>query len=240
MNTEEKTSYFRELTRNLRHEGLSIKPETPDGLLPVELDRMLLCRITDTGGVRYRAEDTADEHRSAALNKVIDIAKITAEYMRQMETAPQLTASSLTGDYRLLAEFNDVVLAGHPTSHGMQFVTWAWVQDHTALYQGDYYGPGAGVESYASAKRDFAVRSGLVLRISLFTPEQLTEIYRSIHETLEDPCPITDEQQKCLRSAAEQIEYSVPDLEERVARSDQVELEQMSAGSPQDGGMQFN
>ncbi len=44
-----------------------------------------------------------------------DIAKATAEYMGQMEAAPQLTASGLTGDYRLLADFNNTVLAGHPT-----------------------------------------------------------------------------------------------------------------------------
>ena len=115
MNTDEKNKYFQELSRNLRHEGLIVKPETEEGLLPVELDGQRLCLALDTGAVRYWKEDVADDRRSAALNKVTDVAKITAEYMRQMEAAPQLTASSLTGDYRLLAEFNDTVLAGHPS-----------------------------------------------------------------------------------------------------------------------------
>ena len=167
MNTDEKNKYFQELSRNLRHEGLTVKPETEEGLLPVELDGQRLCLALETGAVRYWKEDAADDHRSAALNRVTDVATITAEYMRQMEAAPQLTASGLTGDYRLLAEFNDTVLAGHPSKYGVQFVTWEWVQDHTALYQGNYYGPEGGTDSYAAAKRNFAVRSGLVSRSSI-------------------------------------------------------------------------
>ena len=240
MNADEKNRYFQELSRNLRHEGLTVKPETEEGLLPVELDGQRLCLALDTGAIRYWKEDVADERRSAALDRVTDIAKITSEYMRQMEAAPQLTASGLTGDYRLLAEFNDTVLAGHPSKYGIQFVTWEWVRDHTALYQGNYYGPEGGTDSYAAAKRNFAARSGLVPRSSLFTPEQLTEIYRCIHETLESEYPITDERQECLGSTAEQIERCVPGLEERVELSYQKEVALTAAEAPQDCGMRFN
>ena len=240
MNTDERNKYFQELSLNLQHEGLTVKPETEEGLLPVELDGQRLCLVLDTGAVRYWKADVADDHRSAALDRVTDVAKITAEYMRQLETAPQLTASGLTGDYRLLAEFNDTVLAGHPSKYGVQFITWEWVQDHTALYQGNYYGPEGGTDSYAAAKRNFAVRSGLIPRSALFTPEQLTEVYRCIHETLESEYPITDERRKCLESAAEKIERCVPDLDARVMESNQKEIELAAMESPQDCGMQFN
>ncbi len=189
MNTDEKTRYFRELTLNLRHEGFTVRPETENGLLSVELDDQCLCQVTETGGVRYRKEDVANDIRSEALDKVADTARTTAEYMRQLETAPLLTANGLVGNYRLLAEFSNVVLTGHPTSYGVQFVTWERVQNRTALHQGDYYGPGSGMDSYTAAKRDFVTRSGLVSRSALFTPEQLAEIYRSIHETLENAYP---------------------------------------------------
>ena len=43
MNADEKSRYFQELSRNLRHEGLTVKPETEEGLLPVELDGQRLC-----------------------------------------------------------------------------------------------------------------------------------------------------------------------------------------------------
>ena len=240
MSTDERNRYFQELSRNLRHEGLIVKPETEEGLLPVELDGQRLCLALDTGAVRYWKEDVADDYRSAALNRVTDITKITAEYMRQMEAAPQLTASGLTGDYRLLAEFNDTVLAGHPSKYGVQFVTWEWVQDHTALYQGNYYGPESGTDSYTAAKRNFAARSGLVPRSALFTPEQLAEVYRCIHETLESGYPITEERQKCLESAVEQIERCVPDLDARVMESNQKEIELAAMEPAQDCGMQFN
>ena len=143
----------------------------------------------------------ANDIRSEALDKVADTARTTAEYMRQLETAPLLTANGLVGNYRLLAEFSNVVLTGHPTSYGVQFVTWERVQNRTALHQGDYYGPGSGMDSYTAAKRDFVTRSGLVSRSALFTPEQLAEIYRSIHETLENAYPITDDRRKLLESS---------------------------------------
>ena len=48
-----------------------------------------------------------------ALDQVRDIVVETLAYIRQMMTAPPLLAEGLSGDYRLLAEFNHIVLAGH-------------------------------------------------------------------------------------------------------------------------------
>ena len=90
MNAEEKTRYFQELTLNLQRKGFAVKPETEEGLLPVELDGQRLCLALDTGSVRYWREDTADDHRSAALDKAISITKTAAEYMRQMVSAPMI------------------------------------------------------------------------------------------------------------------------------------------------------
>ena len=180
----------------------------------------------------------ANDIRSEALDKVADTARTTAEYMRQMEAAPQLTASGLTGDYRLLADFNDVVLAGHPTRYGVQFATWERVRERTGLNAGNFYGPPGGVDSYTAAKRDFATRSGLIPHVVLFTPEQLTEVYRSIHETLEN-FSITSERQEHLSSAAEQIERTIPDLEDRVDISLQKEEEFCDSLDPEQSGYTF-
>ena len=59
----------------------------------------------------------------------------------------------------------------------------------------------------------------------IFTPEQLAEIYRSIHETLESAYPITDARRALLEEASRKIESAVPDLERRVHRSNQEEME---------------
>ena len=71
-----------------------------------------------------------------ALQAVIDTAKMTSEYMAILEYAPQLKASGLVGGYRVLADFGDAVLAGHPTECGVQFVTWEWDYDREGVHHG--------------------------------------------------------------------------------------------------------
>ena len=166
--------YFRELALNLRQEGFTVKPETEDGLLPVELASQRLCCVTETGGVLYREEDVFTDSRSETLDRVTDIAGTTAVYMRQMAAAPLLTAAGLDGDYRLLAEFNGVILAGHHTSHGTQFITWERDRKGTGVHTGHYHGFGA--DSYTAAKRDFALRSGLIQDSALFPQEQTNDL----------------------------------------------------------------
>lgn len=227
------SKYFRELTLNLQHAGFVVKPETDDGLLPVELDGQRLCLALDTGTVRYWREDVADDYRSAALDRANSITKATAEYMSQLAVASQLTTNSLTGDYRLLADFNGVVLAGHPTRYGVQFVTWERSSDRTSLGSGHYYGPGGGADSYTAAKRDFATRSGLIPRSALFDQKQLIEIYHCSVEVQAGLYSITDEQGKCLQSIIDQIELSIPNLGELLDQEQKIE-------APEDGGMQFS
>lgn len=149
----------------------------------------------------------------------MDNKETAAEYTKLMEREPQIRASGLEGDYRALAEFNNVVLAGHQTRFGMEFVTWEWVQNRTALWQGHYYG-----DSYADAKQDFVTRSGLLPRERIFSDKQLAEMYRCIHETLENAYLITPEREKLLTESAEQIEAAVPNLEELVQKSNEAEL----------------
>ena len=77
---------------------------------------------------------------------------------------------------------------------------------------------------YEEAKLDFACRSGLVQVSRQFTDEQLTELYRCIHETLESGYPLAREREDILRTVAERIERSVDDLDARVMRSNEQEL----------------
>ncbi len=155
------------------------------------------------------------------------IARTTAEYMNLMDASPPLKASGLKGDYRLLAEFNSAVLAGHPTEQGVKFNTWERDYDRTGVCWGHYYG-----EDYEKAKMDFAARSGLVAENRLFSSEQLAEIYRAVGETLESKYPITAERENLLKGVSRQIELAVPMLDRLVAQSNQRELEN---SSPQQG-----
>lgn len=93
---------------------------------------------------------------------------------------------------KVLADFNGTVLAGVQSKHGVHFVTWDWAYGHTGVCHGHYF-----MENYAGAKQDFAIRSGLIQKERLFTPEQMTEIYRSCADSVDgDFFELTGEQEK--------------------------------------------
>lgn len=118
----DRQQFFRELCTVLGREGFTTQPEQDD-LLPVEWDGRPLCRITEGGGVRYWQEDVATPERDQACERATNLACMVQEYMTLMEQAPPLKAQGLSGDFRVLADFNGTVLAGHPTQYGVHFVT---------------------------------------------------------------------------------------------------------------------
>ena len=126
MNEQNETTQLRfleETATRLRQNGFTVEP-IEDHHLPVCWEKGRLCRISGKGSVLYRQENLHCIQAQDALQSVIDTAKITSEYMAILETAPRLNASGLHGDYRVLADFGDAVLVGHPTERGVQFVTW--------------------------------------------------------------------------------------------------------------------
>ena len=171
-------SYFSELALRLRQTGFVVLPEQ-DGFLPVEWNDQPLCRVASTGGIRYRQEDMTDSDTELACDRAADIAATVREYMTLLDKAPLLKADSLHEPYQVLAEFNDVVLAALPGKHGVQFTTWAWINERTSLWQGHYAG-----NDYQAAKRDFAIRSGLLDKHQLFSKEQLAEVIDTRNDML--------------------------------------------------------
>ena len=173
-NTGQQLRYLEEVCISLHRAGFETKPPE-DCQLPILWNDAPLCRITGKGSVLYHQENVDSIRAQDVLQSVIDTAKMTSEYMVILEYAPRLKASGLTGDYRILADFGDAVLAGHPTERGVQFVTWEWDFDRKGVHQGHYF-----QDDYEAAKRDFTVRGGLVQKGALFEPEQLAEIYRAL------------------------------------------------------------
>ena len=220
ISTEEKVCYLREAAIVLAKEGFQLDEVHTDRLC-ILLDGSPLCKVTESGGVAYRNEDIDEPERIAAKDKVYEIVRTTAEYMRQMETAPALKADGLEDGYKVLADFNGTVLAGVQSKHGVHFVTWNWAYGHTGVCHGHYF-----MENYAGAKQDFAIRSGLIQKEQLFTPEQMTEIYRCCADSVDgDFFELTEEQEKMIRSVQQQIEECVPDLDERIRQQEEA-LEQ--------------
>lgn len=168
MNDQSGTAQLRfleETAIRLLQNGFTVEP-IEDHHLPVCWKKGRLCRISGRGSVLYRQECVDVPGAQDALQTVIDTAKMTSEYMAILESAPQLKASGLDEDYRILADFGDTVLAGTPSKYGVQFVTWEWDFDRKGVHHGHYF-----QGDYEAAKRDFTVRSGLVPKDALFKPE---------------------------------------------------------------------
>ena len=212
----QRNRYFTELAVALKREGLETMP-LKDWQLPVLMDGHPICQISGGGNVRYRPEDVAAETMEQALQKATDTEETVSEYMGLMEAAPILKAQGLDEDYKQLADFNGVVLAGHPTRFGVQFVTWDWDYGRTGVSQGHYMS-----NNYEAAKKDFSVRSGLIQKRQLFSAEQHTEIYRCASNELDNNFNLTYEQEKSIDNIRIQIRSLVPDLDERLKTSQTV------------------
>ena len=209
--------FLEETAIRLRQNGFTVEP-IEDHHLPVCWEKGRLCRITGKDSVLYRQENVDSIRAQDALQVVIDTAKMTSEYMAILETAPRLKASGLDGDYRILADFGGTVLAGSPSKYGVQFVTWDWDYDRTGVVHGHYF-----MENYDGAKQDFATRSGLIQKEQLFSPEQLTEIFRCCADSVdEDFFELTDTQEEMIRGIQQQIRVCVPDLDERVRQQEEA------------------
>ena len=140
-------------------------------------------------------------------------------------TALGAECTVLDNKFHLLADFGGAVLAGRErgTGRGYEFVTWIWDYERVGVSHGHYY-----EDDFAGAKRDFAVRSGLIPKASLFSNEELTEIYRATDHLLAEDPNLNDKQIRAIQEARIKIEFSVPDLdtqlEHRQDYSPQMEM----------------
>lgn len=206
--------YFAELSRILAHEGIGTAPPEHNRL-PVLLDGKSACHVEPNGGVVHFPDDLKSPEADELYHTTASIGRMVMEYMTGMEQAPALKAVGLDEDYRLLAEFNGVVLAGRETEkgYGYKFVIWARDGDGRGVHQGDYF-----MDDYESAKQDFAVRAGLVEEHRLLADEQLTEVYRCLCTVMEEDPELTMAREDALKDIKRQIECLLPDLPEQISQ----------------------
>ena len=207
--------FLEETAIRLRQNGFTVEP-IEDHHLPVCWEKGRLCRISGKGSVLYRQECVDSVRAQDALQSVIDTAKMTSEYMAILEYAPQLKATDLTGDYRILADFGDAVLAGHPSERGVQFVTWEWDWDRKGVHHGHYFQNG-----YEEAKHDFVRRSGLLPKEALFEPEQLAEMHRALAFVCEQDEDLSIGREKEIKTIMEQIKCLLLELSEQTQTMEQ-------------------
>ena len=207
-NAPQKERYLREVEQNLLHRELDARL-LDDGQIHISWNEKPLCSVDRDGIVRFRPADITGPEVDRQLRTVIQAAGQVKEYMRIFERAPALKAVGLEDTYKVLADFGDAVLAGQLGKKGARFVTWEWDFDRQGVHVGHYF-----MENYEAAKKDFAVRAGLVESQRLFSDEQLAVIRDACEFALEDDATLSYAEEKQLRSVQEQIELLLPQQEQ--------------------------
>lgn len=207
--------YFAELARRLRAAGITADhPEK--NRLTVLLNNQPVLSVSAGSDVFLLPAGSNQPEAGELYHKVAQTADEVYAYVEAVQTAPLLHASGLSEKFHLLADFGGAVLAGRELENGWgyQFVTWIWDHDRAWVSHGHYY-----EEDFQGAKQDFAVRSGLISKAQLFSPEELTQLYRATDYLLDEGPEPEDGQLKALQTSRTKIEYTVPDLAERLEQS---------------------
>ena len=169
-NTSQKERFLQEVEQKLLRKELDARL-LEDALIRVKWNGQPLCSVDRDGIVRFRPADITGPEVDRQLRTVIQTAGHVKEYMRIFERAPALKAIGLEDSYKVLADFGDAVLAGRSCKAGAKFVTWEWDFDRQGVHAGHYF-----MENYEAAKKDFAVRAGLINEQRLFSDEQIAVI----------------------------------------------------------------
>ena len=128
---EARDRFYAEVSLKLRKAGFRPRPQE-NGYLPIDWNGSRLCRLNAKDGVLYKDEDVDRSGGREALERLIDIARTTAEYMRCMESASALHTERLGDGYTLLSEYNGIMFAGKANKQfGCEFVTWERTPDRS-------------------------------------------------------------------------------------------------------------
>ena len=165
--------FFEELSRRLREGGVE-SSNVEDRRLEIFLHGQPVLFVSPGNDVFLFPAGSNNPEASELYHRVAQTADEVYTYVEEVQTAPTLHISGLSEKFHLLADFGGAVLAGRELENGRgyQFVTWIWDYNRTGVSYGHYYD-----EDFCGAKQDFAVRSGLISKTQLFSPEELTELY---------------------------------------------------------------
>ena len=204
----QKEQFLRETERQLCMAQVEAELEADD-LIHASWNGKLLCTVDANGTVRFSPDDIRGADEDRQLQTVTQTVALVKEYLRIMEHAPALKAVDLDEDYKILAEFDDTVLAGRMSKNGVRFVTWEYDFERRGVHTGHYF-----MQDYESAKQDFADRAGLVNHQRLFSDEQLAVIKNACEFALEDDATLSYGEVKLLRRVQEQIGQLLPEQEQ--------------------------
>ncbi len=210
------------IIRDLRHKGFGA---TPVNMSKNENDWDIekicvtkqgrdLCDINcQTGTISYLNSFDRDE-----INNILEIVKCIKWEDEVYTKAPHMEIEGLKM-YKLLSQYNDVVLAVREVStldynnqkvYQFDYVTWEKDKAVEGVHAGNYFG-----KNYASAREDFAQRSGLINKDKLFSETEMLTIYSGLVK-LQELHNISWDQEKVIDLIKNKISNVIPDVNEEI------------------------
>lgn len=166
--------------------------------------------INNAGDIHH-----GSEHTQLVIGTLLPIVDKVNDLVASWENSSDVPFDN-QNEYRLLAEYNGIVLAARDDSekgHGyvMEFVTWEYSDDRSSFINGKY------TTDYDKAKEAFAVRCGLVNRYKMLSETELKLIHQGLVHLGANYPHLTSEQMTNVGKLIEKVEMIVPEIQERSA-----------------------
>lgn len=200
--------FQKEIMRRLSEEGYNFSFENGKFSVKLNCGDVIKIRKND---VLHSSGNFTDDGKEA-FYALYHLNREVLDYCTAYEKSSELKADGLSEKYRCLAEFNGTVLAAkYNAEYGFEFVTWDRTFDGKAVCQGNYY------TDYATAKENFAVRSGLVDKDKMFSTEELESIRKCINFTAMYNDDLNFDDCDFLIKISEKISENIPDRQQNEA-----------------------
>lgn len=162
-----------------------------------------VCKFETGGAMRFMQDNPLIAERKELHSLLLDMKQAHDLYA---DAAPLKLAG--VSDFRMISEFGDVLLAAKMSKdHEIRFTTWEYTYDRAGVTWGHYY-----ETNYEGAKRDFAIRAGLIDENQLFTKEELVALHDACVFRGRNDDEISYEDDKKLQAVMEKVEENIPDL----------------------------
>lgn len=175
-----------------------------------------LCKFELSGQMRYYSNNPLVHERKELHHLLLEIKQAHDLYAR----AKTLDFDGVT-DFHLISEFGDYLLAAKlGKDNEVRFSTWSYDNDRRSVTLGHYY-----ETNYEGAKKDFALRAGLVDENQFFNEDELKVLYAAAVYRGRNDDSLHNEDEKALQSVMDKLEYNLPSLAtEQEEQSNETEM----------------
>lgn len=181
-------------------------------------DGQEICRFEKGGSMRFFRDEPHEKERSELHSLLLSMKEAHDLY----RDAGPLEVDGVR-EFRIISEYGDVVLAARMDKYDeVRYVTWDYSYNHSGVTMGHYF-----ETNYEGAKKDFAVRAGLIPQGLIFTEEELKMLHAACVFYGGNSEEMTYNGERELQMLVEKLEDSLPEqtVDAVVGKSEEPEQE---------------